>query len=124
MSINSNTENMIQTFFKYGVKQSLSVEEFLQFRKQAVQEQLSGISENNFNNSEIDVTNVSSESCQPIVKTIPQKKDVSYKSSIVKQKADEQLNIIPTNEEIDNEDDVPKDFNDEEFLKIMRDIED
>lgn len=137
MGINSNTENLIQIFLKYGIKKSLSVEEFIQFREQAMKEQLSGIIEDDANNYEIDTTNISSECHQPIVETISQKKNIpqksdiveqkemiSHKSDAVEQKVNKQLNINPTNDEIDDDENSSEDFNDEEFLKMMRDIED
>lgn len=137
MGINSNTENLIQIFLKYGIKKSLSVEEFIQFREQAMKEQLSGIVEDDSNNYKIDPTNVSSECHQPIVETISQKRDIPQKSDIVEQKeiishkndaieqkVNKPSNINPTDDEIDNEENSSEDFNDEAFLKMMRDIED
>lgn len=42
-AIKKNVEEMIQEFFQYGIKDALSVDEFLKFREQAVKEQMMGI---------------------------------------------------------------------------------
>lgn len=41
--IDANMENMIQMYLKYGTKNSLSVDEFMLFRKQAVSERIEGV---------------------------------------------------------------------------------
>ena len=42
-NINGSVEEMIQMFLKYGAKDALSVDEFMMFRKQAVDECMSGL---------------------------------------------------------------------------------
>lgn len=114
MSIDSNMESMIQMFLKYGVKDSLSVEEFLKFRKQAVKEQLNGLS--NKKNESIKVENETD-----TVDVLPKKQAISPPQ---KNATHIDNTIIESHKETEKSSDEEKEFSDEEFLKMMREVED
>lgn len=148
-NINDNLEDMINMFFKYGTKAELSVDEFLQFRKQAISEKLSGITEKSMinygsehheiikpqSNKELlndDCYNSKCETSQdkPDIETHNLKdsslnhKDICQEVSDVprgKNEASVDVEKPLTDTESDAEENG---FTEEDFLKMMREVED
>lgn len=143
-NLDYNTENLIQSFLKYGSKDTLSVDDFLKFRQQVVQESLMGVRDREITEREEETkqeTNiiqetVSIEETSQIkpqeTKIIQQEKPKEVvKQTVVKntthstqpkpsvEKETKSLNLIE-DEETDNQ----EEFNDKIFLEMMRNIED
>lgn len=115
--IDKKTEDMIHMFLQYGVKDSISVDEFLQFRRQAVKERLNGIT-GRHDSTEVHEPAASAVSITPKIDKMdedPVHQKNTIHSDIISQK---EINPIQEHEQSDGE------FSDADFLKIMREVED
>ena len=143
-NLDYNTENLIQSFLKYGSQDTLSVDDFLKFRQQVVQESLMGVRDREIIEreegakqetnivQEIDSVKEESQIKTQETKIIQQEKPKEVvKQTVAKnttpstqskpsiEKETKQLNLME-DEETDNQ----EEFNDKIFLEMMRSIED
>jgi outer membrane biosynthesis protein TonB len=151
MDINQRTENMIQMFLKYGTKENLSVDEFLSLRKQVVDETLSGVKLEDTQSTTNKVieqnqqlidnsTTIEIPKIEPqvehkvenkIINQSPQTKKENKATKINNTKKIEKQPIqenkvveLPNDEEEDENINDENNFSENEFLAMMRSIED
>lgn len=133
--IDANMENMIQMYLKYGTKNSLSVDEFMLFRKQAVSERIEGVDRGDeHTGSLMQYTPAESSQQHPEIPEMVIKQPVqNFQTSQNPASAISPL-TEPALQRLSDEDHVSEEsiqisndnaeFTDAEFLKIMREIQD
>lgn len=142
-NIDMNTENMILSFLKYGTKDALSVDEFLRFRQQAVHESELGLkgtyamhgmeqegmvqtAEETLPVKEIHLAErLVEESIPPKPKDVPKKKKKKdTDASGISVALSPPMETGTEENEREAEEEKEEGFTEDEFLRMMREVED
>lgn len=143
-NLDYNTENLIQSFLKYGSKDTLSVDDFLKFRQQVVQESLMGVRDREITEREEEIKQEKT-IIQEIISTKEETQIQPQEPNIIQQEKPKEVvqqtvvkNTTPSTQPKpyveketkplnlieDEETDNQEEFNDKIFLEMMRNIED